>query len=246
MLLHPTIDKMKSMKLNGMAKALEEQMQMPDLHDLAFEERLGFLIDREETERENRRLQSRLRRAKLTQSACVEDIDWKPKRGLQKTMILKLTSCEWIASHLNLIVTGPTGVGKTYIACALAQKACQEGYSAEYHRLSRLFPALGIAKGDGSYGKLLLRLAKTDLIVLDDWGLAPFTDENRRDLLEILEDRHGKKSTLVTSQLPVSNWHKLIGDPTLADAILDRLVHDAYKIDLKGESMRKLKKKIED
>ena len=246
MLLHPTIDKMKSMKLNGMAKALEEQMQMPDLHDLAFEERLGFLIDREETERENRRLQSRLRRAKRTQSACVEAIDWKPKRGRQKTMLLNLTSCEWIASPLNLIVTGPTGVGKTYIACALAQKACQEGYSAEYHRLSRLFPALGIAKGDGSYGKLLLRLAKTDFIVLDDWGLAPFTDENRRDLLEILEDRHGKKSTMVTSQLPVSNWHKLIGDPTLADAILDRLVHDAYKIDLKGESMRKLKKKIED
>ena len=243
MLTHPTIEKMKAMKLNGMAKALEEQMQLSDVQEFSFEERLGLLMDREETERETRRLQTRLRRAKLTQSACIEDIDWGPKRGLQKSVLLKLTSCEWIASHLNLILTGPTGVGKTYLACALAQKACQEGYRAEYHRLSRLFPSLGLAKGDGSYGKFLLRLAKTDLLVLDDWGLTPFTDENRRDLLEILEDRHGKKSTLVTSQLPVSNWHKLIGDPTLADAILDRLVHDAYKMDLKGESMRKLKKK---
>jgi DNA replication protein DnaC len=245
MLIHQTIEKIKTLKLFGMAKALEEQQQLASCDDLGFEERLGLLIDREQTERESRRLQTRLRRAKLSQAACLEDLDWKAKRGLDKSLVLKLSSCEWIASHLNLIVTGPTGVGKTYAACALAHKACQEGYSAEYRRIPRLFPELGLAKGDGSYGKLLLRFAKTDVLILDDWGLAPFTDEGRRDLLEILEDRHGKKSTLITSQLPIPKWHEAIGDPTLADAIMDRLVHNAYKIALKGESMRKSKTKLQ-
>ena len=245
MLTHPTIDKIKALKLYGMAKALEDQQQMADLHELAFEERLGLLIDREQTERESRRLQTRLRKAKLSQPACLEDMDWQAKRGLDKSLFLKLSSCEWIASHLNVLLSGPTGVGKSYVACALAHKACMEGYTAEYRKIPRLFSELGLAKGDGSYGKLLLRFAKTDLLVLDDLGLAPFTEEARRDFLEILEDRHGKKSTLITSQFPIAKWHEMIGDPTLADAIMDRLVHDAYKITLKGESMRKQKKKVQ-
>lgn len=245
MLTHPTIDKIKALKLHGMAKALEDQQQMPEIKDLSFEERLGLLIDQEQTERESRRLKTRLRKAKLSQPACLEDMDWQAKRGLDKSLFLKLSSCEWIASHLNVLLTGPTGVGKTYVACALAHKACREGYTAEYRRIPRLFPELGLAKGDGSYGKLLLRFAKTDVLVLDDLGLAPFTEESRRDFLEILEDRHGKKSTIITSQFPVAKWHEVIGDPTLADAIMDRLVHDAYKITLKGESMRKQKKKVQ-
>ena len=241
MLLHPTLEKMKALKLYGMAKALEEQLQMPDSNALTFEERFGLLVDRERTERESRRLQARLRRAKLSQAACLEDLDWQVNRGMEKSLFLKLASCEWLHSHLNVIITGPTGVGKSYVACALAQKACREGYTTEYRRMPRFFPELGLAKGDGSYNKLLLRLAKTDLLILDDWGLAPFTDEGRRDLLEILEDRHSKKSTLITSQIPIAKWHEVIGNPTLADAIMDRLVHNAYQITLKGESMRKQK-----
>jgi DNA replication protein DnaC len=241
MLTHPTLDKLISLKLTGMVKAFEEQRHYPELESLSFEERLGLLVDREMTHRENRRLQSRLRQAKLRQSAVFEDIDFRHPRGLDKTLITQLGSCLWIRQHHNLLLTGPTGCGKTFLACALAHKACREGYTVQYSRLPRLFQELQMAKGDGRYPKLLATMAKTQLLVLDDWGLAPLTDEQRRDLLEILEDRHGVRSTLVAAQIPVEKWHVLVGDPTLADAILDRLVHNAYKITLKGESMRKTK-----
>jgi DNA replication protein DnaC len=241
MLTHPTLDKLQRLKFTGMAAALAEQMQMPDIEELAFEERLGLLVDREITERENRRLSSRLRRARLKHNAALEDIDYRHPRGLDKSLIQSLAACRWVTEHLNILITGPTGVGKTWLACALAQKACREGHTALYLRLPRLLQEMAIAKGDGRYPKLLTALARTDVLVLDDWGLAKLAGEQRRDLLEILEDRYGARSTLATSQLPVEKWHDSIGDPTLADAILDRLVHNAYKINLKGGSMRKRK-----
>ena len=239
MLNHPTLEKLHTLRLFGMLKALTEQMNMPGIDTLSFEERLGLLADREITEREDRRLKTRLRQAKLKHNACIEDIDYRAPRGLDKALILQLASCRWVHEGLNLIVNGPTGVGKTWIACAMAQKACREGYTALYLRLPRLFQALSLAHGDGRFPKLMAAFAKTDLIVLDDWGLAKLTAEQRRDLLELLDDRHGNRSTIVTSQLPVDHWHETIGDPTLADAILDRLIHNAYRINLKGESMRK-------
>jgi DNA replication protein DnaC len=244
MLTHPTLDKLQTLKFTGMAAALAEQLQMPDIEELAFEERLGLLVDREITARENRRLTSRLRRARLKHNAALEDIDYRHPRGLDKSLIQSLAACQWVKEHLNILITGPTGVGKTWLACALTQKACREGYTALYLRLPRLLQEMAIAKGDGRYPKLLATLAKTDVLILDDWGLAKLTAEQRRDLLEILEDRHGVRSTLATSQLPIDKWHDSIGDPTLADAILDRLVHNAYKINLKGESMRKRKAKL--
>ena len=239
MLHHPTLEKLQTLRLFGMHKALTEQMNMPDIDALSFEERLGLLVDREITEREDRRLKTRLRQAKLKHNACIEDIDYRSPRGLDKALILQLASCRWIHEGLNLIINGPTGVGKTWIACALAQKACREGYTALYLRLPRLFEELTLAHGDGRFTKLMTSFAKTHLIILDDWGLAKLTAEQRRDLLEFLDDRHANRSTLVTSQIPIDHWHEIIGDPTLADAILDRLVHNAYRINLKGESMRK-------
>lgn len=239
MLTHPTLEKLQTLRLPGMLKALEEQQRMPDIGSLGFDERLGLLIDRELTERENRRLGTRLKKAKLRHSCCVEDINFKASRGLDKSLILSLAACTWIARGLNLLICGPTGIGKSYLACALGHKACLEGYSVLYLRLPRLFEELRLAKADGRYGKLMLGYAKTDLLILDDWGLTPMTDPQRRDLLEILEDRYGKSSTIVTSQLPITVWHEAIGDPTLADAILDRLVHNAHKIELKGDSLRK-------
>jgi len=244
MLNHPTLDKLHELRFTGMAKALSEQMALPDIDDLSFEERLGLLVDREATEREDRRVQTRLRQAKLKQNACIEDIDFKQPRGMDKSLLLDLAQCLWIKKHLNLLITGPTGVGKTWIACALAHKACREGFSALYLRLPRLLQELPIAKGDGTYTRLMNRLAKVDVLILDDWGLSKLIAEQRRDLLEILEDRHDTRSTIVTSQLPLDQWHHIIGDPTLADAILDRIVHNAYKINLKGESMRKNKSKL--
>jgi len=244
MLNHPTLDKLHELRFIGMAKALTDQMALPDIDELSFEERLGLLVDREVTEREDRRLTTRLRQAKLKQNACIEDIDFKQSRGLDKSLILDLAQCQWIKKHLNLLITGPTGVGKTWVACALAQKACREGFTSLYLRLPRLLQELPIAKGDGTYTRLMNRLAKVDVLILDDWGLSKLIAEQRRDLLEILEDRHDTRSTIVTSQLPLDQWHHIIGDPTLADAILDRLVHNAYKINLKGESMRKNKSKL--
>jgi DNA replication protein DnaC len=239
MLLHPTLEKLTSLRFTGMAAALGEQMQMNSLDDLGFEERLGILLDREMAVRQTRRMNTRLRKAKLRQDGCIEDINFRHPRGLDKSLVMRLAGCEWIKEHNNLIITGPTGVGKTYLACAFAQKACREGYSTLYLRMTKLFEDLALAKGDGRYLKLLASFAKADLLVLDDYGLEQLGRDQRHDLLEILEDRHGLKSTLVTSQLPIDHWHEQIGDPTLADAILDRLVHSAHKIKLNGESMRK-------
>lgn len=238
MLTQPTVERLHTLGLVGMAQALAEQLQS-DSDELTFLERLGLLVDREQTERENRRLKARLAQAHLRQTATVEDVNLKLPRGLDKALFRSLSSCQWVAKHHNLLITGKTGVGKSYLACALAQKACRDGYRVLYVRVTRLLSELGLAKGDGRYPKLLASLARTDLLVLDDWGLQPFSDGQRRDLLEILDDRYDRRSTLVTSQLPVDSWHDAIGDPTLADAVLDRLIHNAYRLPLTGESVRK-------
>jgi len=239
MLTHPTLERLQTLKLTGMVKALSEQLALPEAEGLSFLERLGLLVDREESERHSRRMTTRLRAAALREQATLEDIDFRSPRGLDRSLILSLASCEWIRRHRNVLISGPTGTGKTYLGCALAHTACREDFSAYYVRLPRLIADLDLARVDGRYGKLLAKLARTDLLMLDDFGLVPLQDAERHDLLEILEDRHGRRSTLVTSQLPVQSWHASVGDPTLADAILDRLVHNAYKIELKGESLRK-------
>lgn len=243
-MIHPTLEKLSALKLEGMAQALAEQLQMRDLGGLGFEERLGLLVDREMTERRNRRLQLRLKKAHLRLNAAVEDIDFRTPRGLDKSMILGLSSCRWVEEHHNVLITGPTGVGKSYLACALAQKACREGYRAQYYRMPRLLQELAVARVDGRYGKILIHLLRQDVLVIDDWGLAPLDDPGRRDMLEIFEDRYNRRSTIVSSQLPVAAWHEMIGDRTLADAIMDRLVHQAYQLNLKGESMRKKTKSL--
>jgi len=244
MLIHPTLEKLHTLKLLGMAKALEVQLQMSDLGALTFEERLGLLVDRETTERRNRKLRTSLKKAKLRLLASLEDLDYRTPRGLDKSLMLRLSSCQWIEDHHNVLITGPTGVGKSFVACSLGHKACREGYRSLYFRLPRLLQELAMARGDGRYGRVLTNLAKTDLLIIDDWGLTTLDDHGRRDILEILEDRYNVRSTVVTSQMPVSHWHEVVGDPTLADAILDRLVHNAYKISLKGESMRKKQKPL--
>lgn len=244
MLNHPTHDQLNQLRLFGMARALAEQQAIPDLNHLSFEERLGLLVEREVSERESRLTSSRLRRAKLKQAAVAEDVDYRAARSLDRALFNRLLVGTWVAEHQNVLITGPTGVGKTWLACALANQACRQGRSVLYLRVPRLFEEMAVAHGDGRYNKLLAQLAKTDVLVLDDWGLALLTDAARRDLLEILDDRHGHRSTLVTSQLPVTNWHESIGDPTLADAILDRLVHNAHQLILTGESMRKRKNSL--
>jgi len=241
MLMHPILDRLQTLRFFGMLSALEEQMKMPDIEKLSFEDRFGLLVDRETADRQNRRFNTRLRKAKLRQNACIEDIDFRHQRGLDKSLIMQLASGQWVKEANNVLIIGPTGVGKTYIACALAHKACQLDYSTTYFRLPRLLQQLDVAKGDGRYAKMLKSFAKTDLFVIDDWGLKKLIKEQSHDLLEIFEDRHRLRSTLITSQLSVEHWHEIIGNPTLADAILDRLVHNAYRINLKGESMRKNK-----
>ena len=239
MLIHPVIEILKSLRLGGMAKALQEQLQQPDISTLSFEERLGLIVSREQLDRQNRQLQIRLRKSQLNQQACFEDIDYSPERELDKSLLRALASCQWISLHYNILVVGATGTGKTFLACALAHKACLEGYASLYAKINRMLPELAIAKGDGLYSKKMNALAKADVLILDDFGLNRFNEEQRRDLLELLDDRHEKRSCIVTSQLPVKLWHETIGDDTLADAILDRLVHTAYRIEIKGDSMRK-------
>jgi len=240
MLTHPTYERLIALGLTGMAKALEEQRRQSDLTALDFEERLALMVDRETIERENKRLVTRLKFARLRQSAVVEDINMKAPRSLDKALFQKLVAGDWIERHQNLLIIGQAGVGKSFIACALGHKACRDNRSVLYYRLPRLFDALLLARGDGRYGRLLKTLARVTLLILDDWGLAPLTPDQERDLLEVLDDRHGCSSTIVTSQLPVEHWHELIANPTIADAILDRLIHNAHRLILKGDSMRKL------
>ncbi len=244
MLKHPTLDKLHALRLTGMAHAYEQQLAMPEIETLDTDERLGLMVDCEMTERDSRRLKTRLKRAKLRHAAAIEDVDYRHPRGLDKSVMTQLATSHWVCEHHNVLITGPTGIGKSWLACALGHKACRDGLNVIYARVPRFFRELAIAKGDGRYLKLMTTLAKTDLLILDDLGTSALKDEHRRDLLEILDDRYGVRSTAVTSQFPVENWHELIADPTLADAILDRLVHNAYKINLKGDSMRKQRKKL--
>jgi DNA replication protein DnaC len=243
MLNEQTLEKLYAMRLTGMAEAFAEQLRQPGIAELSFEERFGLLVDRQWIWRENRRMKRLLKNAKLRLDACIEDIDYKTPRGIDKSVILRLASCDWINQAQNVIIVGPTGVGKTYLACALANRACRSGLSAFYIRAPRLFHAVALARADGSYPNLMNKLAKTRVLVIDDLGLAPLNDPQRRDLLEIIEDRQGGSSTIMASQLPVENWHENIGDPTIADAILDRLVHNAHHINLRGTSMRKKRAK---
>jgi DNA replication protein DnaC len=240
MLTEPTIDKLRGMRLGTMADAWLSQREQPKVHELDFDTRFGLLVDAEHLSRDNKRLARALRAAKLRlPNACIEDIDFAPKRELDRAAIRQLGTCTWIASHANVIITGATGTGKSYLACALAQQACRSGYRVSYRRMPRLIEELALAHADGTYTRLPGRLAKVDVLVLDDWGIAPLRDQERRDMLEIVEDRHGARATIITSQLPVENWHDYVGDPTIADALLDRVVHTAHRIKLKGPTRRK-------
>jgi DNA replication protein DnaC len=239
MLIHPTLERLRALGLSGMADAFAELQNTPDADELSHQDWLGLLVDREATSRENKRLARRLREARLRQSATVEDVDFRAPRGLDRALFLKLAACQWLRDHHHLLVVGPTGIGKSWLACALGHKACREGFSVLYKRAPRLFTDLTQARGEGRLPRLLAALERIRLLIIDDWGPEPLTGDQRRDLLEIVDDRYDKGSLLITSQVPVSRWHEVIGDPTLADAILDRLVHRAHRIDLKGESLRR-------
>jgi DNA replication protein DnaC len=240
MLTQPMMEKLLAMRLQGMVQALKTQEQDRGIHELSFLERLSLLIDQQWTWRENRSLARRLKAAKLAGPACVEDIDYRAARDLDKTVVRALAKeSAWVRNHENIFVLGPTGVGKSFIALALAQKACRDGYSALYLRAAALLRELALARADGSLRHFLARLSRIDVLVIDDWAMAPLNESERRELWEICEDRYQTRSTIFTSQLPVSRWHEQIGDPTIADGILDRLVHNAHRIEMRGESMRK-------
>jgi DNA replication protein DnaC len=238
MLLHPTIDKLKNLKLKGMSRALETQIGNPEYQGLGFEERFGFLIEAETMERENKRLERLLKQAKLKTDACLQALDFPANRKLDKSLVRTLETCQWITQHKNVIIVGPTGTGKTFIAQSLAHNACMKGYSSHCLRLPKFFNELIVAKADGSYLKLVKSLTNYDVLILDDFALFALTEDQRRDLLEIVEERYDRKSTIITSQLPIELWHGAIGNSTIADAILDRLLHNAYRIEIQGPSMR--------
>jgi DNA replication protein DnaC len=241
MLTQQTLEKMNVMKLSGMAEAFQQQLGSGEYARLTFDERLGLLVDSEWTAREQRKLKRRLRSAKLRYAASIEDVDFKHPRGLDRQQVLSLGNCGWIQSRHNLLITGPTGIGKSYLACAFVERACRRGYTAAYLRLPRLLQQLAVARGDGSYDRLLGRLVRLDLLAIDDWLLAPLRDGERRDIIEVVEDRSERASTLVASQLPAKEWHAVIGDPNLADSICDRLLHNAHRLELKGPSIRRTK-----
>ena len=240
MLMQPTLEKLQELRFFAMSEAWEQQQKDSELRGLDFDERLGMLVDAEWLSRKNRSLERKLREAKLRLSqACLEDIDYQAARKLDKSVIRQLSTCAWVADHHNVVITGATGVGKTYLACALAQQACRHGFRALYRRASRLVDELNLARADGTYVRYLARLARVDVLVIDDWGLVRANEDERRYLAEIMDDRHGLKSTIMTSQLPISKWHDHLGDPTIADAICDRIVHNAHRLELKGPSRRK-------
>ena len=240
MLTAPTLDRLRALRLGAMADAYRAQQQDPAIGSLSFDERIGLLVEAEHLSRDNRKLARRLKDAKLRiPQACLEDLDYAPRRELDRPLMRQLATGRWIAEHHNVLITGATGVGKTYVACALGQHACRQGYRTLYWRLPRFFQALALTRADGSYTTLLARWARVDVLVLDDWGLAALSDVQRQDLLEVMEDRDATRSTIITSQLPRDQWHAYLGDPTIADAVLDRLVHNAYPITLKGPSRRK-------
>jgi len=247
MLNEETHNKLVALQLHGLAAAFKAYLDQTHGRDeLAFEERFGIFVDREWTERQQRRLTNRLKSAKLREPACMEDVNYRHPRGLDRSVMQRLATCQWVKEHEAVLITGMTGLGKTWLACAMAHQACREGYTSIYVRVPRLLHGLNLARADGSYVRELARLAKADVIILDDWGLSPMGEDARHDLLEVLEDRNGLKSTIVTSQLPIAAWHDTIGDPTIADAILDRLVHRAHRIEMKGPSLRGPRKEMSD
>ena len=239
MLTHPTLDLLQQLGLNGMAKAFSEIEASGEAVALTHSEWLALLLEREISHRRDKRLAARLRYAKLRHAACIEDIDYRSSRGLDRSFLLKLIQSSWINTHDNLLICGPAGIGKSWIACALGHQACRDNYSVLYQRIPKLFTELALARGDGRYARILRSLGSTQLLIIDDFGLAPVDAAARHDLLEILEERYGRRSTIITSQFPVAKWYDLIGDPTYADAILDRIVHNAHRIELTGESLRK-------